>query len=140
MLARHVDYIGEAKEIRRVQHDHVQRMTLDPLTTINQPPQSPQLPVDLDAKRALDRMDRAHLIGDRTDAADARHDVRRFSVAAAAQKRFEESRRLKNIELRRADPTIADMQIERAFTLDARKIVDADPLSRHGPRSPSKTA
>jgi hypothetical protein len=30
MVGRHADGVGEAQEIRRVQHEHMQRMALDP--------------------------------------------------------------------------------------------------------------
>ena len=63
-----------------MQHHDMQRMALDPFAAIDQPPQRPQLPVDLDAEGVLDRMHRAHLIGDRADAADAGNDVRAFGM------------------------------------------------------------
>ena len=139
VFVRHPDCIGEAQKIRRVQHRHVQRMTFDPFTAINQPPQRAQLSADRDAERILDRMHGAHLIGDRTDAANARDDVRCFSVAAPAQQRFEEARRLENVELRRGDAAVADLEIERPFALDSREQVDANRLTRHGSRSRFET-
>ena len=133
MIARHRDRIGIAEKIRCMQHHHMQRMALDPFAAIDQPPQRSQLPADRDAKGVLDRMDGAHLIGDRADAADAGDDVGSFHVAAAAQERLEEARRLENTELGRHEAAIADVQVERAFAFDAGEVIDPDRLSRHGP-------
>ena len=101
-FAGHLDAVLEAQEIRRMQHHHVQRMALDPFAAIEQPAQRPQLAADGDAECVLHRMHRAHLIRDRTDAADARGDVRRLGEAAAAQQRLEQARRFED---RRASPT-----------------------------------
>ena len=69
---------------------------------------------------------RAHLVGDRADAADARGDVGRLAVGAAAQERLEEARRLEDAELGRVRPCRRESTIERAFALDAREVVDLD--------------
>ena len=53
---------------------------------------------DGDAAGVLDRRARAHLVGDRADAADPGGDVRRLGVGAAAQERLEEAGRLVDIE------------------------------------------
>jgi hypothetical protein len=37
MVARHLDGVGKAEEIGRMQHHHVQRMALDPFAAIDQP-------------------------------------------------------------------------------------------------------
>ena len=123
-----------------MQHHHVQRVALDPFAAINQPPQRAQRAADGNAECVLDRMHRAHLIGDGANAADARDDVRRFGMAAPAQQRLEQARRLENVQLRRSDLPIDDLKIEGAFAFDAREQVDPDGLSRHGRRSRAETA
>ncbi len=131
MVARHRDRVGIAEKIRRVQHHDVQRVAFDPFAAIHQAPQRAKLAADGDAEGVLDRVDGAHLIGDRADAADAGGDVGNFVVAAAPQQRLEKPRRLENIEPRRHHTAAVDVQIERRFALDPRQIVDPDGLSRH---------
>jgi hypothetical protein len=48
--ARHLDAVLVAEEIRRVQHDDMQRVALDPFAAIDQPAQRAQLAADLDAE------------------------------------------------------------------------------------------
>ena len=136
MAARHRNPVGKAKEARRMQHHHVQGMTLDPFAAIDQSTQGPQLPIDPDAEGVFDRVDGAHLVGDRANAADTRDEIRRFRVAAAAQQRLEETWRLKDPQLRRSDAAVADLQVERALALDAGEIIDPDRFSRHALRFP----
>ena len=80
VVAGHLDCARIAEEIRRVQHVDVQRVALDPFAAIEEPSQLAKRSVDVDAERVLHRVDRAHLIGDRTDAADARRDIRRLAI------------------------------------------------------------
>jgi len=68
------------------------------------------------------------LIGDWADAADTRHDVGQFGIAAAPEERFEETRRLKDSKRRRCDPAVADFKVEGALALDAGEIIDPDRL------------
>ncbi|HKM61147.1 MAG TPA: hypothetical protein VJY39_01525, partial [Acidisphaera sp.] len=133
VILRHADAVRIAEEVRRVQHQHVQRMALDPFAAVDQPPQRAQLAADGHAERILDRVRGAHLVGDRADAADAGDDVRQLGVGPAAQERLEEARRLVDPQLRRGDAAVADRQVERAFALDTGEDVDRDGLSRHAP-------
>ena len=102
MVARHRDGVRVAEEVGRVQQVDVQRVALDPLAAVEEAPQRAELSVDDHAERVLDRVHGAHLVGDRTDAADPRGDVGRFAEGAAAQERLEEARRLED---RQARPT-----------------------------------
>ena len=72
MVARERDAALVAEEVGRMQHQHVQRVALDPLAAVEQPAQLAQRPVDDDAAGILDGVDGARLVGDRADAADAR--------------------------------------------------------------------
>ena len=85
-------------------------------------------------------MHRAHLIGDRADAADARGDVGHFGEGAAAQEGFEETRRLEDAELGAFNLPVAHHDLEGALALDAGKIIHLDRLTRHVARSPFGTA
>ena len=78
MVRRHLDGVRIAEKIRRVQHVDVQRVALDPLAAVDQAAQGAQLAIHLDAERVLHGVDRAHLVGDGADAADARGDVRQL--------------------------------------------------------------
>ena len=80
MVARHLDGVVVAQEIGRVEHEDVERVALDPLAAVEQAAQRTQRPLDLHVEGALQRMDRAHLVGHGTDAADARRDIRRFVI------------------------------------------------------------
>jgi hypothetical protein len=133
MIARHVDGALVAQEVGRVQHDDVQRVALDPFTAIEEAPQVAQLAGDGDPERALHGVHRAHLIGDRADAADARGDVRRLGESAAAQQRLEEARRLEDAELGAAHLAVAHHHLERALALDAGEEVDLDRLGAFSP-------
>ena len=123
----HVDRAVVAEEVGRVQHVDVQRVALDPFAAIEQPAQRAERPVDVMPQRVLHRVDGAHLIGDRADAADARGDVRRLGVGAAAQERLEEPRRLEDLQLaRRSTAPSRDRERQRALALDPGEIVDLD--------------
>jgi hypothetical protein len=139
MLARHLDRVRIAQKIRRMQHHHVQRVALDPFAAIEKPPQRPERAGDCHAERILHRVHRAHLVGDRADAADARRDVGRLGAVAPAQQRLEKPRRLENPEMRPSHAPIPHVQIERALALDPGDGLDADRPSRHEPRSLSGT-
>ena len=139
VVARHVDRALVAEEIRRVQHVDVEYVAFDPFAAIKQPAKLAQRPADGNAERVLHRVDGAHLIGDRADAADARHEVGRLGEGAAAQERLEEARRLEDRELRRFYLAVAHDDLERAFAFDAREIVDLDRLTCHGAPAPRGT-
>ena len=68
-------------------------------------------------------MDRAHLVGDRADAADARGDVRRLGELASAQERLEEARRLEYAQLGAPHLAVADGDGERPLAFDAGDVV-----------------
>jgi hypothetical protein len=75
VIARHLEAVGVPEEVRRVQHEDVQRVALDPLAAIEHPPQHAHLVGHVDAADVLHRPDRAHLVGDRADATYSGGDV-----------------------------------------------------------------
>ena len=77
----------------------MQGVALDPLAAVEEPAESAQLPADLDATDLLHRVNRAHLVGDRADSADAGRDVGRLGERTPAEERLEEARRLEDPEL-----------------------------------------
>jgi len=95
----------------------VQRVALDPLPAVQQPAQVGDRLGDGDAAGGLDRRARAHLVGDRADAADAGGDVRRLGIRAAAQERLEEAGRLVDVEPRFFDLVSAGPHVQGAFAL-----------------------
>src|SRR5208337_3562076 len=114
VFARHLDRVGKAEEIRRVQHRHMKGMARDPLAAIDQPPEHANFSAGAGAEGALDRVNRAHLVGDGTNAANPRDDVGHLGVAPTTQKGLEEARRLENFELRRGHPAAGDFEVQRA--------------------------
>ena len=48
VIARHLEAVGVPEEVRRVQHEDVQRVALDPLAAIEHPPQRAHLVGHLD--------------------------------------------------------------------------------------------
>ena len=126
LVARELDRALVTEEIRRVEHEDMECMTLDPLTAVEEAAQGTQLASDLDTARVLHRLHRAHLVRDRADAADAGRDVGRLGEGAAAKEGLEEPRRLVDVELHLVDPAVLDLYQHRAFTLDAREVVGLD--------------
>jgi hypothetical protein len=80
-------------------------------------------------------VDGAHLVGDRTDPADARGDVGRLGERTPAQEGFEEARRLEQLQLDVGDLVELELDEERSFALDPGEVVDLDgsPLARAAP-------
>jgi hypothetical protein len=115
-----------------VQHVNVQNMALDPFTAVDEPPEIADRAGHGDAECVLHRVHRAHLVGDRADAADARGDVGGFGEGAAAQESLEEARRLEDVEFCAHDLPIAHYDPEPAFALDAGEIIHLDGLMCHG--------
>ena len=127
MVARHLDRARVAEEVGRVQHVDVQRVALDPLAAVDQAAQvADRAVVDRDAAGVLHRPHRAHLVGDRADAADPRGDVGRLGERAAAQQRLEEARRLVDAQLDVDDLAALEPHVHRALALDAGEVVGAD--------------
>ena len=133
-----------SEEVRRVQHEHMQHVALDPLAAIDQAPQLADRAVDRDAAGVLDRGARAHLVGHGADAADARSDVGRLGVAPAAQQRLEEAGRLVDAELDLLHLAAPDANVHGSLALHAGQAVGLDGSRRgrfsvRGPRSPLGT-
>ena len=130
-----------AEEVRCVEHVDVERVALDPLAAVEQSAQVADRLGHLDAAQVLERVDRARLVRDRTDAADPRRDVRRLGRAAAAEEGFEEAGRLEDPKLDVLDPVAFEPHGHRTFALDPREIVGADhPPLRHRRSPPSGRA
>ena len=72
------------------------------------------------------RVDRAHLVRDRTDAADARRDVGHLREVPAAQEGLEQPRRLEDLQLHILDPVALQLDLQAAFALHAGQEVDLD--------------
>ncbi len=102
-VAGQLDRARVAEEVGGMEHEDVQGVALDPLPAVQEPAQRAQLAVDLDAAGLLHRVHRAHLVGDRADAADPGGDVGRLGEAAPAQERLEEPGRLVDVELHLLD-------------------------------------
>jgi hypothetical protein len=71
-------------------------------------------------------MDRTHLIGHWTDAANTRHDIGHFIGVASLEEGFKKSRRFKDPELDILYPAILDRDMKGAFSLHPGHHVDFD--------------
>jgi len=139
MRRSHLDAVGKAEEIGRMQHDDMESVALDPFTAIDEPPQRAELAFNLDAEGRLDGMHRTHLVGDGADAANARHDIGRLFIAAPAQQGLEKARWLEDAQGRRRHLPVGNGEVERALAFDPGQIVNLYSLSRHGLRFPCGT-
>ena len=115
----HVDAAVVSQKIRSVQQMDVQRMALDPLAAVQQPPQPPNVFCDFDAQRRFESMHRTHLIRDRADAADACGDVRHLLQLAASQQSLEQPRWLEDRELHLLDAVSHQPHEESSLAFDA---------------------
>ena len=115
-----------------MQHVDVQGVALDPLPAVEQPAHQPDLLRDPDTADVLDRVARAHLVGDGADAADPRGDVRWLGVSTAAQQCLEEPRRLVDPELHVGDVPVAQHHAHGALALDAGQRVHSELAPRPG--------
>src|ERR1700757_4144179 len=75
-------------------------------------------------------MDRTHLIGDWTNAADARCNIGRLRIMPAAQQGFKQTRRFIDIQGHVSDVIAPEFDIESALALDSRQCIDTDGLRR----------
>ena len=139
VIARHLDRSVVAEEVGRVEHVDVERVALDPLAAVEEPPQEPDRLAHLDPADVLHRVDRAHLVRDRADAADAGGDVGRLEEGAAAQERLEEARRLEDPQLDLVDLAVDEPDRHRPFALDSGEVVSLDRASRRRAHAPSGT-
>ena len=120
-----------AQEVGRVEEMDVERVALDPLATVEQPPQGLDGRRDRDAERLLGRLAGAHLVGHGADPADPGHEVGQFADRATLHELLEEPRRLVDRELRDLDPPVGHPHPQRPLPLDAGQGVDRD-RAHHG--------
>ena len=106
------------EEVGRVEHVDVERVALDPLAAVEEPAQHLQRLRDLDSADCLHRVQRAHLVRDRADAADPRGDVRRLEERPAAKHGLEEPRRLEDPKLHVLHRPVREPHRHRALALD----------------------
>jgi hypothetical protein len=109
-----------------VQHIYVERVALNPFPTVEEPSQQTHGGVDFDAESTLDRLHRAHLIGDRTNPADARHEVGNFREVPAAKKGLEESGRFVDLQLYVLNLIPFEFDEKGPFSLDAGQCFNLD--------------
>ena len=120
------DHAVRSQEIRGGEQMDVQRMTLDPFAAVHGSAQILHPGAHLNAEGALQGLHRAHLVGDRTDAADARNNVGDLGVAAALQQLLEQARGFVDAQLELADGARKNRHVERTFAFHAREHGHAD--------------
>jgi hypothetical protein len=130
-LRRHIEAGVESEEVGRVQQVDVQGVALDPLAAIEQAAQAADFRRHGDAERGLQRVNAAHLIRDRTDAADPGRDVGHVLQGASAEQRLEQPRRLVNLESNVFHVLAAHLDVQSAFAFDAGQGFDLDGPLRH---------
>src|ERR1700751_4510568 len=99
MIVGHRDGIFIAKKIRRMKHENVQGVTLNPLSAVKQAPQGAHPGVNFDAERLFQCMYCAHLICNGTDSADPGDYIGNLVEVSSSQKGLEEPRRLVYFQL-----------------------------------------
>ena len=126
VIRRHVDRALVAEKVRCMQQEHMEDVTLDPLPAIQQTPQRTQLSGHRRAEGVLHCMDRAHLIRNRADTADARSDVGGFGEGSPFHERLVEPWRFEDAEVDILDYPIDHLDVHLALALDAGEVVDVD--------------
>ncbi len=126
MVPGHAHRVGIAQEVRGVQQKYVECVTLDPLAAVEEASQRTPWASHHHTGGALERVNRAHLIGNRTDAADSRGDVGRLGGRAASQEGFEEPRRLDDLQPHFLHGAVTDLDVQGALPFDAGEPVNAD--------------
>ena len=101
-----------------MQHVDVQGVALNPFAAVEQAAQQANAGVDANAERALDGVNRAHLVSNRTDAADAGGNVRRFREVPASEQGFKEAGRLVDLQLHVGHAIAGQLDVERAFAFN----------------------
>ena len=122
MVGHHGDAALIAQEVGQVEQVDVERVALDPLAAVEQPAERARHRIDAHPEQVLERVDRAHLVGHRTDAADARHHVDDLVGRAANDERLEVARGLEDPQARLHNLAVPDPQAQGAFALDARQL------------------
>jgi hypothetical protein len=100
-----------------VEHVDVEGVALDPLAPVEELPERSNLRVDLDFEQMLEGHRRAHLVGDRADAADAGDDVDDFVGRPTHDELLEVAGRLEDRQARFAHFAIGNAQPESALAL-----------------------
>ena len=122
----HVDRALVPEEVGGVEHRDVEDVALDPLAAVEEPAQLAQAAAHRHAAGGLHRVDRAHLVGDGADAADAGRDVGGLGELPAPEERLEEAGRLVDVEARLDDLVALDLHEEAALPLDPGQRADGD--------------
>ena len=127
------------EEVGRMEEADVQDVALDPFAGVEQPTQLVELTVDGHPGDPFECGRRGHLVGDRADPTDACGDVDRFTEAAPAQERLEESRWLVDLQAEVGDHVVANFDVQRTLAFDAGECGDpeVDVLVGHGAASRS---
>jgi len=108
MILGHLHRARVAEEVGRMKEIDVERVTLDPLPAVEKASQCPRRRIDRDAEERLERMDRAHLIGDGADSADPGDDVDHLVGRPADDQGLEIARRLEDRQASFLHDTVAD--------------------------------
>ncbi len=117
----------------------MEAMGFDPLAAIKKAAQVPQRAGDLEPQSGLQGVHRAHLVGHRTDAADAGGDIRGLNELAASQEGLEKPGRLEDLQTDLGHPAVFNADIQAAFALHPGQKIYLDGSTFHGLRSPGET-
>ncbi len=135
VLGRHLDRVRVPQEVGRSEQEDVQHVALDPLPAVQQPPELVRPLRHVQAEQPLEAVHGAHLVGDRADPADPRHDVGHLVEGPAGKERLEEPGWLVDLEPEIRDLAIIDRDVERALSLHARDDGYVDRSVGHGAAS-----
>src|SRR6185437_1090125 len=96
----------------------------DPLGAVHESPQGAHRGLDPDPEQRLERVNGAHLVRDRADAADPGDDVDDLVRLPADDQPLEVARRLEDLELGPHDVAAPDDEAQRALALDPAQPAD----------------
>ncbi len=119
VIDRHGHRAVVAEKIGCVEHKHMQRVALDPLSAVQQPAQRSNGGGGCHAESVFQGPHGAHLIGDGADAADTGDDIGYFFNGAVSQEGFEVARGFENIQFRFDHLVVFDLEVKAAFSFDA---------------------
>jgi hypothetical protein len=135
-LEGHLDRVGEVighlegvlipQEVGGVEHIDVKDMAFDPFAAIEETAKGPQRCVHRDSEGVLHGVDRTHLVGHRTDPADAGRNVGGLLIAASLEEGLEKAGGLEDFEFYVGYFVIVHRDVERSLSLHPGEVIDFD--------------
>ena len=138
VIDRHRKPALVAEKVGGVEEMNMEGMALDPLATVEKTPQLRDTGGGHDLERRLERPAGGHLVGDRADPTDPRHQIRHLVDGPTDEDLLEEPGGLVDVELGDPDAVLVDADAQRSLPLDpGQRLDDEGPRSTHDAPSPA---